>query len=392
VEPNKGQGLGQKKMLGRLRNTFSEISLPSLERNYKKLAGLASLDGAGGLIPMVKADAYGHGDVQVARTCERLGAHALGVVLIEEGMRLRMAGVQARVLVFGQFDAVGAEQLVRYRLTPVLSEMGQFEKLKAVLPKGSTLPVHVKFNTGMQRLGFEPAQAAEVAGRFARESDLVLEGVCTHFVAGNDAANPEGITARQMKMFSTIQQEFSKLAKPAIFHTKNSAALLLKMKPGLDCSRPGLALYGATPPLDQKINTVLEPVMSIKSSVAFLHTVRKGEGVSYSASWKAKRDSVIAVIPIGYAVGYPRALSNKAEVLLRGERCPVAGIVCMDYSMIDVTDLAQKREIVLGEEVVLMGAQGAAVIGVEELANWAGSIPYEILTGIQARVPRVYLH
>jgi alanine racemase len=164
------------------------------------------------------------------------------------------------------------------------------------------------------------------------------------------------------------------------------------MKPGLDCSRPGLALYGATPPLDQKINTVLEPVMSIKSSVAFLHTVRKGEGVSYSASWKAKRDSVIAVIPIGYADGYPRALSNKAEVLLRGERCPVAGIVCMDYSMIDVTDLAQKREIVLGEEVVLMGAQGAAVIGVEELANWAGSIPYEILTGIQARVPRVYLH
>lgn len=343
---------------------------------------------------MVKADGYGHGDVQVARVCERLGARSLGVALIEEGIRLRLAGIQSPILAFTSFDSVGAEAMVKYRITPVLSQMEQIQKLKNALHEHAGFPVHVKFNTGMQRLGFEPGEAEHVAREFESEGYFKLEGVCTHFASSEDVGDPKGTTAEQIEIFGEISKSFKQHVQwPLLFHYLNSAAILSGLEPALDLARPGIALYGAYPKLHQKPKASVEPVMSVKTFVAFTHSVKKGAKVSYGGTWQAGRDSVIAVLPIGYADGIPRALSNKGRVLIRGEFCPVTGIVCMDYTLVDVTDLAKKGlGVEVGDEAVVIGKQKENRILAEEMAEAASTIPYEILTGMQSRLPRVYIH
>jgi alanine racemase len=381
-------------MLGRLRNSFAEIDLRALEHNYLALAGLLGPEGQRKMIPMVKADGYGHGDIQVARVCERLGARFLGVVLIEEGIKLRLAGIQAPILVFSHFDSVGAEAIVKYRLTPVLSQFEQIRKLHSVLHEHASYPIHLKFNTGMQRLGFEPGDALRLSAEFEHESYLKLEGICTHFAQAEDFGEPGGSAEGQIKLFAKITEDIKKKVKsPVLFHYLNSAGILAGLTPKLDLARPGLALYGAVPKLRGGQPTGLLPVMSVKSFVGFLHQVPKGGRVSYGGTWTASRDSTIAVIPIGYADGIPRALSNKGRVLIRGQSCPITGIICMDYLMVDVTELVEKGiGPTLGDEVVFIGKQQEKSIRAEEFAELAGTIPYEVMTGIQSRLARVYVH
>ena len=385
-------------MLSRFRNTFAEIDLLALEHNYMFLKSLLPKTSQF-LAPMVKADAYGHGDIQVAKKCEELGAKFLGVALIEEGIRLCIAGIQTPILVFSPFDSIGAEEIVKYRLTPVLSQYEQIAKLNSVLNEDAAYPVHVKFNTGMQRLGFEPEDAARLANEFAKPAYLKLEGVCTHFAASEDFPNEDlnSSAKQQVQKFKLITEAFKQIAlasqtsRSFFFHYLNSAGILSRVEPSLDLSRPGISLYGATPKLHPSVDQTpsLLPVMTVKTSIAFLHDVKKGTSVSYGGTWTAPKDSRVAVLPIGYADGYPRALSNKGEVLVRGHVCPVVGIVCMDYTLIDVTELSSEAS--LGDEVVLIGRQGGKQIKVEEVAEKAATISYEILTGIQARVPRIYL-
>jgi alanine racemase len=380
-------------MLGKLRNSFAEINLKALEQNY--LALKTAFGGA--LAPMVKADGYGHGDVQVARVCESLGARFLGVALIEEGIKLRQAGIQTPILVFSHFDSVGAESIVRYRLTPIISQFDQIRKLKAAVHEEAAYHVHVKFNTGMQRLGFEPEMADEVAKEFEVPGYLKLEGVCTHFATGEDFGTPESTTVEQIKLFSNITAKIkARLQSSLILHYQNSASILSSVTPKLDMARPGLSLYGAVPKLkvqNDALVSKLEPVMTVKSIIAFIHSVKKGARVSYGGTWQASRDSLIGVIPVGYADGYPRILSNKSSVLVAGERCPQVGAIGMDYFMIDVTGLKERGlQVALGDEVVLIGKQKQNQIRAEELADLAGTVVYEILTGIQSRLARVYIH
>jgi len=377
-------------MLGRLRNSYAEVDLSALEQNYINLQAASKCL----MAPMVKADAYGHGDVQVARICEKLGARYLGVALIEEGIRLRLAGIQSPILVFSHFDSVGAEAIVKYRLTPVISQAEQVTKLKNSLHEHASYPVHVKFNTGMQRLGYDPEDAEKVAREFENEGYLKLEGVCTHFASGEDFGNEAGATAQQISLFNRISLTIKqKVQSPLLFHYLNSAAILCSVEPRLDVARPGLALYGAIPQIPLKTAIQISPVMSVKSFIGFLHPVRKGSRVSYGGTFTASKDSIIAVVPIGYADGIPRALSNKGRVLVRGTFCPIVGIVCMDYVMIDVTGLvAVNQGPLVGDEVVFLGKQKEQQIRAEELAVASHTVPYEIFTGMQTRLPRVYIH
>ncbi len=381
-------------MLGRLRNSFAEINLNALEQNYLALAQLLGTNGPRSMAPMVKANGYGHGDIQVARICEKLGARALGVALIEEGIKLRLAGIQTPILTFCHFDSIGAEAIVKYRLTPVLSQFEQIQKLKSVLHENAGYPIHAKFNTGMNRLGFEPDAAIKIATEFESESYLKLEGLCTHFASSEDYVNPKGMTLQQIKIFTNICAAIKdKVKSQVLFHYLNSAAILSGVKPFLDLARPGISLYGALPQLQTKSPLELLPVMSVKSFVGFIQKIKKGAKVSYGGTWEAEKDSVIAIVPIGYGDGIPRLLSNKGRVLIRGEFCPITGIVTMDYIMVDVTALCdQNRGPVLSDEVVLIGKQKENRIYAEELAELVGSIPYEIFTGIQGRLARVFIH
>ncbi|MBK9294624.1 MAG: alanine racemase [Oligoflexia bacterium] len=361
-------------MLGRYRNTFAEVNLQTLAQNYLTLQQLA---GETGLIPMVKADAYGHGDIQVAKVCERLGAKFLGVALIEEGVKLRLNGIQTPILVFGFFDSIGADAIVKYRLTPVLSEPAQFEFLKTSLHESASYPVHVKFNTGMHRLGFEPSQLNEVIDFFEQSNFLKLEGICSHFLSTEAFDSQENIFQNVIKILK------SKLNQNFLTHISNSAGIIKGLKNRYDLARPGISLYGYG-------SDKVKPVLSLKSTVSLLRNVKKGEVVSYGAQWKAPKDSLIAVVALGYADGMPRNLSNLAEVLINSTRCPVRGVICMDYFMVDVSHIAD--HVAVGDEIVIIGSQKDESITAEELAKNAHTISYEILTGIQVRVPRVFVH
>lgn len=384
--------MGSKEMLGRFRNSFAEVNLQSLEQNF---LALKTLTKGAGLAPMVKADAYGHGDVHASKICERLGARYLGVALIEEGIKLRLAGINMPILVFGFFDSIGADAIVKYRLTPVLSTFGQIEKLKSALHENTSYPVHVKFNTGMQRLGFEPEAAEKVAEEFSLESYLKLEGICSHLISGDDVGEKAGHSENQKKIFDEIHKTIKlKVQSPIITHMSNSAGILSGLSSGFAVYRPGLSLYGVLPKREKDYDKVTKdlfsPVFSLRSHIAHLHKVKKSATVSYGATWKAQKDSTIAVIPIGYADGIPRSLSNKGNVLVQGQLCPITGIVCMDYFMVDVTGV--KLTPSMGEEVVIIGQQKGVQITATDMAEQAGTIAYEILTGIQPRVPRVYIH
>jgi alanine racemase len=366
--------------LHRYRNSYAEINLGHLKHNIGVLK--ANSTQSGFFCPMVKANAYGHGDIEVARLCEEQNASHLGVALIEEGIRLRGNNLRSPVLIYGFFDSEGAEALVKYSLTPVLSSWEQLEKLARVTTSEDRFAVHLKFNTGMSRLGFEVEEAVQLKQYFQKQSHLNVEGVCTHFLNSEDFGDPEGHTNRQLKSFAEVQSLFAD--QRIHFHLHSTHSFLKDPQTFLG-SRPGLSLYGVTSFADPGLIFDLKPVMTLKSHVAMIRKVKEGETVSYGARWKASRDSVIAVVPLGYADGYPRLLSNSASMLIRNMRAPVRGSVCMDYTMIDVTDVPNPT---VGEVIEVFGSK----VSVNELAQQSQTISYEILTGISSRVPRVYVH
>jgi alanine racemase len=371
----------------RIRATHAEIRLSNLTHNFRFLKSL--LKGSSFICPMVKASAYGHGATECAVALAHAGVHDLGVVLVEEGIRLREAGVKGAILVFGTFHNEAAAQTVKYSLTPVISRWQDLKEFEKNIDNGENYGIHLKFNTGMNRLGFAVDDAAKLAEALKKSKKLSLSGVCTHLLQGEDSEDTEGRSKQQVTDLKSLETHFS--GKNIPFHALNSSALCSEVFSGIG-ARPGIALYGAQPALNKKRKLDLRPVMSVKSQIELLQKVKKGQTVSYGGTWTAKRDSVIGILPMGYADGYPRSASNKSQMLVRGERVPVTGIVCMDYTMIDLTDLNAKKEIRIGEEAVVFGTQGAANYSVDELALAAGTISYEILTRVSARVPRIYLH
>lgn len=374
------------------RRTVAEIDLDALESNVRNI--LAHFPKDVFFCPMVKANAYGHGEAEIALALERIGVRHLGVCPIEEGLALRAAGVKTDILVFSPFDREGAAAILRAGLTPVVGSLRELEHLEELA--SAPVNVHLKFDTGMHRVGFATEEAAALRSRFEGSSKLRLSGVCSHLLRGEDADRLDGESARQLLDFQKVVRMFSSFHP--VVHALNSAAVLQKIAAGPTPShplhvepwglRPGILIYGVSPL--ERSALELAPVMTLKSEAILHKQVPAGKSVSYNATWRATRDSIIAIVPIGYADGYHRLLSNKASALYEGKKVPVVGNVCMDYLMLDVTEHATASR-GPGAEVVLFGrSQFGTTLSAAELAVHASTIPWEIFTSVGVRVPRVY--
>ena len=375
-----------------LRPTTAHIDLGALRHNLAQVRRLAD---AREVIAIVKADAYGHGAVPVARALAAEGVTRFGVALVEEGRALREAGIRGEVLVLGGVVEDQAAEIVELGLTATIFHAGHADALnEAARRAGRAAPVHVKIDTGMGRLGFSPDAAPDAVVALARLAFLRLEGLMTHF-ADADLADP-AYAREQVARFDAVAEAVRCAGvRIPIRHAANSAAVMATSSwrsaiggPLYDAVRPGLMLYGARPGPAVGAGVDLRPVLSLTTRILVLKRVPPGTPISYGRTFVTRRESLIAVLPIGYADGYPRALSNAGRVLVRGRAAPVVGRVCMDLTMVDVTDVPGAAE---GDEAVVIGAQGAAAITVEEVAAGAGTIAYEILCGIGPRVPRRYL-
>jgi len=372
--------------LPRIRPTRAEVDLGALVRNVRALRKLAP---GVALLAMVKADAYGHGASLIAPALEAEGVELLGVALVEEGLALRHAGVGTEILVLGGAYEGGWDSMVRAGLVPAVFREDHLEALAAAAQKLGAVPrAHLKVDTGMARLGAQPEEVPVLLAR-ARALQVDIQGVMSHF-ANADLADA-AVTQQQLQKFRAVLAQVDAAGvRPRWRHLANSAALVAlpsaREGESLNLVRPGLALYGVSPAPWIVTPQPLEPVLSWKTAVVHLKTVPAGTAVSYGGTWVARRPTRIATLPVGYADGYPRRLSNRGQVLLRGQRVPLVGRVCMDLCMVDVTDVADAA---LGDEVVLLGRQGTQEVGAVELAGWLETIPYEVLCGVGARVPRV---
>jgi alanine racemase len=379
------------------RKTFAEINLDHLEHNLNVIRTAFPNDY---LCPMVKANAYGHGDLQIAFCLEKLGVQNLGVCLIEEGLLLRNFGVRANILVFRGFDRAGAKKILQYNLTPVVSSWAHLQHLEAVAQE--LVSVHIKFDTGMNRLGFSIDDAQKLFDYFWQNKRIRAEAILTHLSEGEDGYLESGNTVDQLTEFSTVIQTFKALDVKV--HVLNSAGIISAMKVRHDKKnehplaastwglRPGLMLYGYNP-LQSQFPLSLKPVMTLKSVAGVFRQLQKDEAVSYNSTWRAARESMIAVVPIGYADGYHRMLSNKAEALFMNQRVPVVGNICMDFLMLDVTEVAkiQDFDVQQEHEVILFGSSAdGTLLSAQELAKKSQTIPWEILTSVGERVPRQY--
>ena len=382
------------------RRTYAEINLDNLAHNIRVLLKAFPQRF---ICPMIKANAYGHGDVHLAHYLEHLGIQQFGVCLIEEGLLLRKSGVKADILVFRGFDREGAERIVQYNMTPIVSSWEHIDHLEAVAT--GPVSIHLKFDTGMNRLGFRFDEAQKLFDRLWQNKKIRVKALVTHLYNGEDALDMEGLSAAQLHMLNQVHHVF----KPFnIFcHSLNTAGILNLMQLQQEGKvhkdhplllqewglRPGLMIYGYNPLNDRK-QCELKPVMSLKSIAGSFRHLHAGETVSYGGTWRASKDSVIAVVPIGYADGYHRILSNQSCALFNGHKVSLVGSVCMDYLMLDVTEAVagQDLQTLKDTEVILFGtAANGEFLSAEELAKKSKTITWEMLTSVGERVPRVYV-
>lgn len=371
-----------------VRPTHVRVDAAALEQNLKTVA--SHIGERGRVLAVVKADGYGHGAVESARAFADAGAWGLAVSLIEEGVELRVAGLHVPIVVLGGVHR-GSEDVVVHRgLTPVVWERRHLDLLSsAVMRAGApAVPVHLKVDTGMSRLGARPEEIGELLDWFVNDAGRTLdfEGVMTH-LARADESGPEAraTSDEQLERFrdclGTIR---ARGLRPRLRHVCNSAGLVRLPHASFDMVRPGMALYGAASGREVELPGI-KPGMSWHSRVLGIRALPKGASITYGHRDTLTRDSKLAIVPVGYGDGYRRNMSGRAEVLIRGHRCKVLGNITMDVSMVDVTDLPDARE---GEEVCLMGKQGREELSVYDLAQWAGVLPYEVVCGVSKRVPR----
>lgn len=339
------------------------------------------------VLAVVKADAYGHGDIATARALCDEGVRRLGVATVEEGVRLRESGIEAAIVVLGSIYPGDAAALVRHSLDPVVPNLDLLRHLDAFgAGHGVDIPCHLKLDTGMGRLGLLPDAVGEWLPELGALRAVKLQGVMSHFAKAEEPESPS--SRAQLRAFrQTLEIMRAAGHGPAPAHMANSAAIMGLPEARFDMVRPGGMLYGiySHPPLAERVR--LAPALTWKTRVLQLKTLPKHSPISYGGTFVTGRKSVIATLPVGYAGGYKRSLSNRAEVLIGGQRAPVAGRVTMDLTMVDVTDIAGVRP---GDEVVLLGTQGGEAISAEEMAGWADTISYEILTSISPGIPRCY--
>lgn len=373
-----------------VRPTRAEINLGHLRHNLKAVKRAA---GRSRVFGVLKADAYGHGAPAVARTLERSGIDGFCVALLEEAVELREAGITAPILVMGGYNGQAWGEVIARRVTPVIYDVAQAEGLAREVRLAEShgaepVGVHFKVDTGMGRLGCELSQMPKVLERLRGIPELRIDGLMTH-LAGADDESLEPVEI-QLERF----QQAAKMAKtagisPEIRHAANSAAVFRCKDARFDLVRPGIALFGVSPKFGDKVD--LRPAMSIRTEIVALRHLEKGDPIGYGWTWRAPRPSVIATIPMGYADGLSRHLSNCGEVLVAGKRAPIVGTVSMDLTMIDVTFHPGAA---IRDEVMVLGAQSGAhgkdLITASEIAGHVGTIPWDILTSVSRRVPRFY--
>ena len=332
---------------------------------------------------VVKANAYGHGAVGIARAALAAGADRLGVVCVDEGEELRRAGITAPILVMGHTTVSQAERAVELNLTTTVGSHHFAEAIaQRAVERGVTVPVHLKVETGLNRYGLPPEQLLPLAESMRRLPGLDVEGLWTHFATGDET--DKSYVHRQFRAFTAVADQLPWIG---LRHVANTATVLDMPELALDMVRVGIGLYGCYPSDEVDRSTPLRAVLSLKSRVARLRRLEAGESVSYGCTWTAPRASVVALVMCGYGDGLRRILSNKGSVLVRGRRAPVVGRIAMDMCVADVTDIPY---VALDDEVVIIGRQRDDEIPAEEVARLSDTISYETLTGITARVPRVY--
>ncbi len=370
------------------RPTVAEIDRSALRWNVAQVRSRVRDDVT--VMAMVKADAYGHGIAEVSRVLEKEGVKAFGVSTVEEGAAIREAGVvHPEVLAMGGFVADQVEPIFHNRLTPVVCDL-EMAKILAQRLRGTmrAQPVHVKADTGFSRLGVQLREMPAFLDEMKKIERLKIVGVCSHL---GSAGNVSGDWIEQQgRAFVRASELCAIHGSPVkIRHLANSMATLTRPDFHFEIVRPGLVLYGIYPLGAAEHPVELRPAMRLRTRVLQVRRLLAGEAVGYDQTFVAERETRIATLPIGYADGYPRALSNRGLVLVRGKLAPIVGRVCMDLTMVDVTDV---DGVEAGDEVVLWGKQEDAELRVDEVAEWAGTIAYELLTTVGKRIPRVYIN
>jgi alanine racemase len=383
------------------RFTKIEINLANLENNIKVLKSHLNQPKTR-IMAVVKSNAYGHGMVDISKHLVKCGINILGVALIEDGIRLRKAGLKGPIYILGEQPVETVRDALKYDF---ILGINSFEKAVATSKLcekfGKRLTVNIKVDTGMNRIGINFKSAAEEIKKITSLPGLSLEGIFTHFSCAGD--RNEAYTMMQWSRFQGVLRQLeSKDIRFKLMHCANSAAFLCHKDMHLDMVRLGISIYGVSPFNDDaekwlspeiiKIIKSLKPVLSLKSRVSFVKSVSSGECISYGATFKTSKSSVIATIPVGYADGYTRLFSNRAKVIIEDEYAPVVGNVTMDQIMVDVTDIANKKNITQGTEVILIGNSGNKKVTADYLANLVGTISYEILCMLKDGIPRIYIH
>lgn len=380
-------------MVNYLKRTWAEINLDALEHNYHQIRG--ALTPGSRMMCVVKADGYGHGAIPVAQELAHLGAEWFGVSNLEEALQLREGGIQQPILILGYTPPSKAETLSQNGISQTVFSLEYAKALSLKAEEADvTVKMHIKVDTGMSRIGFlyhdeeKDCQAIDEMVEVSGLPGLCAEGIFTHFAAADDREQ-EPFTERQYELF---MEAVGKLEEKGIAfqlrHCCNSAAVMSHPEMHLDMVRPGIILYGNAPSDQMDIPLDLRPAMELKTVISQVKEVEPGNTVSYSRTFETKRTTRIATVPIGYADGYPRGLSSRADMLVAGQRARVIGRVCMDQLMLDVSGNQEARP---GMTVTVFGRDHGAFLPMEEVSGLAGTINYETMCLIGKRVPRIYL-
>lgn len=364
------------------RPTRIEIDLDAFGHNHAAIRAHVGVPVMG----IVKANGYGHGLVPMAQALERQGVEQIGVAFVEEGIALRKAGIRTPILVLGGIFGPQVSQYLDHDLEITVSSLDKLRQVEAAAKaRGQRALVHLKIDTGMERIGVHSYSSAPFIEASAASRWCQVKGVYSHLACADDPASP--MTMLQLERFLEACAHFERIGAPMpIRHLANSGGVLHFPQTWLDMVRPGIILYGVLPDPAAHPAIALRPVLSLKSQVVYFKVIPEGTSVSYGATWRAGQQTRIVTVPIGYGDGWPRALSSMGEVLIRGGRYPMVGRVCMDQFMVDIGSDSAWNE----DEVVLIGRQGEEAITAEQVAARIGTIPYELLVGLNERIPRHY--
>ncbi|MDH7604393.1 MAG: alanine racemase [Melioribacter sp.] len=367
-----------------IRPTQLIIDLKVLKENFNKIKQHVK---PARVMPILKANAYGHGLVRIAQLMQELNADYIGVAVLEEGILLRETGIKLPILVLGGIWGNQIPIFLKHNLTMTASSIEKLNQIDEIAGKMNIkAKVHLKIDTGMERIGVHYYNAKNFLNAAVKTKNVIIEGIYSHFA--NSEKGDLSYTKLQLERFQEVIWYAEKIfQEKLIFHISNSGAILQMPEANLDMVRPGIMLYGVYPSNEVKKTVEVKSALTWKSIVVYFKVIKPNHPVGYGSTWQTDHNIRSVTIPVGYGDGYMRSMSNKAEVIIRGKRYPVIGTISMDQIVVNIeNDTAYN-----GDEVILIGSDGNSKITVEEMADWAGTIPYEILTNINTRVPRVYI-